>query len=226
MKVQNESSMKHTIRTYFVWLLALIALPSCLKEGDKTILVNDPQDIPFITEYLPQDLLDLFGEEHVYFGDQPPVVDMEFKSMHQYVATNLQPPFAPQPGQLSPITHYHKINQQYLQIADYISKTSEEKYCNVITPVYLTGRANNFTLYYHESPQTDGHPEHAVLLSGTFTPSGVRNLMYGYKILKYNDSIVPPTVYPVNSIFVFKDHDGLAEACTWYNDSLINPQTR
>ena len=217
MKVQNESSMKHTIRTYFVWLLALMALPSCLKEGDKTILVNDPQDIPFITEYLPQDLLDFFGEEHV---------DLEFKSMHQYVATNLQPPFAPQPGQLSPVTHYHKINQQYLQIADYISKTSEEKYCNVVTPVYMTGRANNFTLYYHESPQTDGHPEHAVLLSGTFTPSGVRNLMYGYKILKYNDSIVPPTVYPVNSIFVFKDHDGLAEACTWYNDSLINPQTR
>ena len=138
MKEQNESSMKHTIRTYFVWLLALMALPSCLKEGDKTILVNDPQDIPFITEYLPEDLLAMFGEEHVYFGDQPPVVDLEFKSTHQYVATNLQPPFAPQPGQLSPITHYHKINQQYLQIADYLSKTSEETYCKVISPVYLT----------------------------------------------------------------------------------------
>ena len=38
MKVQNESSMKHTISTYFVWLLALMALPSCLKEGDKRFL--------------------------------------------------------------------------------------------------------------------------------------------------------------------------------------------
>ena len=168
----------------------------------------------------------MFGEEHVFFGDQPPVVDLEFKSMHQYVATNLQPPFAPQPGQLSPITHYHKINQQYLQIADYISMTSEETYCKVISPVYLTGRGNDFTVYYHETPQTDGHPEHAVLLSGTLTANGIRNLMYGYKILKYNDSIVPPTVYPANSIFIFKDYDGLAEECIWYNESLVNPQNR
>lgn len=210
-----------------VWMvMALLALPSCLKEGDATILVNDPQEIPFVTEYLPEDLLSLFGEENVHFGDQPPVVDMEFKSMHEYVATNLQPPFAPQPGQLSPIMHYHKINQQYLQIADYISMTSEETYCKVASPVYLTGHGNDFTVYYHESPQTDGHPEHAVLLSGTLSSNGVRNLMYGYKILKYNDSIVPLTVYPANSIFIFKDHDGLAERCTWFNDSLINPQNR
>ena len=216
----KRSHIKHLV----LIALALIVLPSCLKEGDKTILVNDPQDIPFITEYLPEDLLNLFGEENVFFGDQPPMVDMEFKSMHQYVATNLQPPFAPQPGQLSPITHYHKINQQYLQIADYISMTSEENYCKVISPVYLTGHGNDFTVYYHEAPQTDGHPEHAVLLSGTLTANGIRNLMYGYKILKYNDSIVPLTVYPANSIFIFKDYDGMAEVCNWYNDSLVNPQ--
>ena len=219
--------MKYAFSKRFVWMmLVMLTLPSCLKEGDKTILVNDPQDIPFITDYLPEDLLNMFGEEHVFFGDQPPVVDLEFKSMHQYVATNLQPPFAPQPGQLSPITHYHKINQQYLQIADYISMTSEETYCKVISPVYLTGRGNDFTVYYHETPQTDGHPEHAVLLSGTLTAYGIRNLMYGYKILKYNDSIVPPTVYPANSIFIFKDYDGLAEECIWYNESLVNPQNR
>lgn len=219
--------MKYAFSKRFVWMmLVMLTLPSCLKEGDKTILVNDPQDIPFITDYLPEDLLNMFGEEHVFFGDQPPVVDLEFKSMHQYVATNLQPPFAPQPGQLSPITHYHKINQQYLQIADYISMTSEETYCKVISPVYLTGRGNDFTVYYHETPQTDGHPKHAVLLSGTLTANGIRNLMYGYKILKYNDSIVPPTVYPANSIFIFKDYDGLAEECIWYNESLVNPQNR
>ncbi len=219
--------MKYGIMKCLVWMaLVVLALSSCMKEGNKTILVNDPQDIPFITDYLPEDLLSMFGEENVYFGDQPPVVDLEFKSMHQYVATNLQPPYAPQPGQLSPITHYHKIDQQYLQIADYISMTSEESYCKIASPVYLTGCGNGFTVYYHEAPQTDGHPEHAVLFSGNLTSSGVRNLMYGYKILKYNDSIVPPTVYPANSIFIFKDYDGLAERCTWFNDSLITPQNR
>ena len=212
--------MKHMV----LLALVLLTLSSCLKEGDTTILVNDPQDIPFITDYLPEDLLNLFGEEYVYFGDQPPVVDMEFKSMHQYVATNLQPPFAPPIGTLSPITHYHKINQHYLQIADYISMTSEESLSKMISPVYLTGRGNDFTVYYHESPQTDGHPEHAVLFSGTLTTAGVRNLRYGYKIMKYNDSIVPQTVYPANSIFIFKDYDGLAEAFTWYMGPSNQPQ--
>lgn len=218
--------MKKAFLRVCVMVVSLAFLPSCLKESDTTILVNDPQDIPFITEYLPEDLLDLFGEENVHFGDQPPRVDMEFKSMHQYVATNLQPPYAPQPGQLTPVIHYHKLNQQYLQIAEYVSKTSEEAYCKVMYPVYLTGSGNDFTVYYHESPQTDGHPEHAVLLSGTLTVNGVKDFMYGYKILKYNDLVVPPTVYPANSIFIFKDYDGLAEACTWFNDSLIAPKSR
>ena len=217
-----KSEFLHKTTLAFSTLLICLTISACLKESDKTILVNDPQDIPFITKYLPEDLLNMFGEENVYFGDQPPVVDMEFKSMHQYAATNLQPPFAPQVGQLTPVTHYHKINQQYLQIADYISMTSEETYCKIVSPVYLTGRGNDFTVYYHEAPQTDGHPEHAVLFSGTMTNNGVRNLRYGYKILKYNDSIVPLTVYPANSIFIFKDYDGLAEICNWYNDSLIN----
>ena len=212
--------MKNGFVKQLVWMaLAVFALPSCLKEGNETILVNDPQDIPFITEYLPEDLLNLFGEENVFFGDQPPIVDMEFKSMHEYVATNLQPPYAPPVGTISPIMHYHKINLHYLQIADYISMTSEENYCKVISPVYLTGRGNDFTVYYHESPQTEGHPEHAVLFSGTLIHAGIRNFRYGYKILKYNDSIVPPTVYPANSIFIFKDHDGLAETFTWYSGS-------
>lgn len=219
-----KSEFLHKTTLVFGILFICLTITACLKEDDKTILVNDPQDIPFITKYLPEDLLNMFGEENVYFGDQPPVINMEFKSMHQYAATNLQPPFAPQVGQLTPVTHYHKINQQYLQIADYISMTSEETYCKIVSPVYLTGRGNDFTVYYHEAPQTDGHPEHAVLFSGTMTNNGVRNLRYGYKILKYNDSIVPMTVYPANSIFIFKDYDGMAEICNWYNDSLINSQ--
>ena len=217
--------MKQLYLKTLVWTaLVLLALPSCLKEGDKTILVNDPQFIPFITDSLPADLLDLFGEENVFFGDQPPLVDMEFKSMHEYVATNLQPPYAPPVGTLSPITHYHKITQQYLQVAEYYCMSSEETLSKKIFPIYLMGHGNDFTVFYHESPRTEGSPKHAVLFSGTLTNAGVRNLRYGYKILKYNDSIVPPTVYPANSIFIFKDYDGLSETCHWYHDSLVDPQ--
>jgi len=205
-------------------MVVALSLPSCLKEGDTTVLVNDPQEIPFITDYLPEDLLQLFGEENVHFGDQPPVVDMEFMSQHEYVATNLEPPYAPQVGGLSPISYYHKLRGQYLQMADYIGMNTEESRCRLVSPVYLTGRGNDFTVYYYESPQTEGSPEHAVVMSGTLTSSGIKDFIYGYKIMKYNDSIVPPVAYPVNSIFILKDWDGLAEVCPWFNDTLFHPQ--
>ena len=207
-----------------VVLLVMMAFTSCLKEGDhSSILLNDPQEVPLITDYLPQDLLDMFGEGNVNFGDQPPVIDMEFVSNHEYVATSLQPPFAPPVGTITPIKHYHKISQQYMQIADYYSMSSEETLCHYLSPIYLTGYGNRFTAYYFEEPDTDAKPVHAVLFSGQVTSAGIRDFMYGYKIVRYNDSIVPPTVYPVNSIFIFKDHDGLAEKETWFNESLLEP---
>lgn len=207
-----------------IMVLALMAFTSCLKEGDhSSILLNDPQDIPLITEYLPADLLQMFGEQNVHFGDQPPVVDLEFVSNHEYVATSLEPPFAPPVGTITPIKHYHKISQHYLQVADYYSMSSEETTCHLLSPIYLTGYGNRFTAYYFEEPNTDANPVHAVLFSGQVTSAGIRDFMYGYKIVRYNDSIVPPTVYPVNSIFIFKDHDGLAEKETWFNESLLEP---
>ena len=121
-------------------LMVLLAFPSCLKDGDgSSILLNDPQEIPLITDFLPEDLLTMFGEENVHFGDQSPIVDMEFVSNHEYAATSLEPPFAPPVGTVSPIKHYHKIVQQYLQIADYYSMSSEETNCHLLSPVYLTG---------------------------------------------------------------------------------------
>lgn len=216
--------MKRKASPPILFAVLLMVLSSCLKESDQTILLNDPQDIPPITEQLPMDLLNLFGENYVHFGDQPPIIDLEFKSLHEYVTTNLNPPFSPQPGQLSPITHYHKIERQYLQTADYVCMSSEETYCKVISPIYLTGYGDDFTAYFHEAPETDGHPEHAVLFSGTLTPEGIKDFRIGYKIVRYNDSIVPNTVWPINSIFIFKDSDNMAEASPWFHEGLLDPQ--
>lgn len=208
-----------------VLAILLLSFASCLKDGNETIVLNNNQDIPFITDFLPADLLSLYGEENVFFGDVPPKVELQFKSNHEYVATNLQPPYCPPIGGVTPVTHYHFLTNQNMQMADYYSMSSEEEHCHLITPVYLTGHVTTendslFTAYYMENVSTEGHPVHAVLLSGKLTPRGIRDFKYGYKIVKYNDSIIPPTVYPAESIFVFKDHDGLAETYTWFNDSL------
>lgn len=210
---------------FSVFSFFALSFASCVKDGNETVLLNNPQDIPFITDYLPSDLLALYGEENIFFGDVPPYIDLQFKSNHQYVATSLQPPYCPPVGSISPITHYHRLTNQYLQIAEYYSMSTEEQRCHLISPVYMIGHttAENdllFTAYYTETPSTEGHPVHAVLLSGKLTSKGVEDFMYGYKIVKYNDSIVPPTVYPAESIFIFRDYDGIADTCSWYDDSL------
>jgi hypothetical protein len=198
---------------------------ACLKEeGKSSILFNDPQDIPFITDYLPMDLLQLFGEENIHFGDRPFNLDMEFVSKHQYEAVLTSAESHPSVGTTSPIKHYHRISQKYLQIADYYSITQEETYCEIISPVYLMGSDTAFTAYYFEQPNTVGSPVHAVLFSGKKSDAGVRDFRYGYKIIRYNDPVVPSSVYPVNTIFIFKDVDGMAETELWFNDSLMPPQ--
>ena len=203
--------------------LVLSGFNSCLKEdGNSSILFNDPQDIPFITEYLPMDLLQLFGEENIHFGDRPFNVEMEFESRHRYVAVTTSAESHPAAGTTSPIAHYHKISRKYLQIADYYSMTQEEACCKLVSPVYLTGNDTAFTAYYFEQPATAGRPVHAVLFSGKKSEAGLKDFRYGYKIVRYTDSIVPPTVYPENTIFIFADSDGLAERHTWFDESLID----
>lgn len=229
--MRNMENKRHTRKWVALAVLVLVALSSCLKEGDDTsILLNDPQDIPLITEYLPEDLLEMFGEKNIYFGDQPPVVDMEFVSNHEYVAIVMDGPNHPQVGGVSANLHYHKLYNHYLQIADYYSMTSdelafEEYPCKIISPVYITGSGNDFSVYYYEESQTFGLPVYAVVMSGTVTSGGIKNYRYGYKIMQYNDTINfdPLAHYPLNSIFIFKDHDGLAEKEAWFDESLLEP---
>ncbi len=207
----------HCFKTVLFFALTVL-LASCMESGDDTILVNDPQNIISITEYMPKDLRDYFGEENVNFGDHPPKIDYSFSSKHKYVSTNLTTPNAPQPGQISPVIRYHKFHNQYLAIADYVARTSEQMPSNhydSVSPVYIIGHDSLFTAYYQEESHAAGRPTWAVIISGKITDSGISNYRYGYQIMRYAESPVPENVYPVNSIFVFEDENGLAEYNNW-----------
>lgn len=196
----------------------LFSLPSCLKENDKTILVHDPQIIPFITdERWTPELRQLFGEEHVNFGDLPPHLNCEFVSNHQYAATNLPYGQSPPIGSMTPIVHYHKFCNQYLQICQYHSMNSGENIQHIIDTAYITGHDNKFTVYYTETWSTGGTPTLAVIMSGELAETGVVNYRYGYQIIDYADEVIPGNVYPLHSIFVFRDPDELSEYVNWFH---------
>lgn len=205
-------------------LLAALSFSSCTSNDESTIVYPDPQIIPFLTDYLPMDLLEYFGEENVNFGDMPPKLDgLEFKSQHTYDTTNLNTPYAPQPGQQTPVIHYHKFTQQYISIGEYLSKSSEEVITHDIYPVYIIGDDNAFTAYYYETTTTGGSPTHAVLMTGKIGANGIEDYMYGYKIVRYNEE-VPANVYPAGTIFIFRDTDGISEYETWYVDESEETQ--
>lgn len=198
-------------------MVFLAGFTSCLKETpeNETILVHDPQIIPFIsdTTLWPQDLLTMFGEQYVNFGDTPPKLNLAFKiNRQQYVSTNLDPDESPAIGSISPLPHSHRFQDQYLQISQYTHSISLGGYTveNEIDSVYITGHDSLFTVYFHETFKNDGSPTHAVIMSGTLVDRGVINYRYGYKIVNYSDTIVPPNAYPLNSIFIFQNPDSLA----------------
>lgn len=197
-------------------ILLLLFLSSCLKEADETILVNDPQRIPFITDdRWPSELLELFGEENVNFGDTPPRLECEFKSNHQYVATNLPDGESPSIGSITPVIHYHKFCNPYLQICKYHSMNSGENTEHIIDTVYIIGYEKKFTAYYLETWTTIGRPTLAVVMSGELADEGIVNYGYGYQIVSYADDHIPATVYPINSVFIFQDPDHLSEYSPW-----------
>ena len=196
----------------------LCGLASCLKEANETILVNDPQQIRLLNEW-PMDLLDLYGEENVCFGDIPPLMDCGFRANHKYVGVQIDGMSGPPIGTLTPITRYFKFEDQYLSIAKlHCSQTNGEDVLRTIYPVYLTGskEKGTFTAYFCDTVPTPGRPVHRVVISGRMSERGIENYRYGYKIVEYLEPEAAGNVYPVNSIFVFEDADGLADFDDWY----------
>lgn len=199
-------------------LVFLMLISSCLREGDETILVHDPQIIPFITdERWSRELLELFGEDNVNFGDTPPLLDTlpGFVSKHQYAATNLPEGESPAIGSVTPVLHYHRFSNQYLQMCEYEGMNSSDGLRYVIDTAYVTGHDSLFSAYWLEAWSTGGSPVLAVILSGTLAQQGVANYRYGYQIVAYADEDIPYNVYPIGSVFVFQNPDTLSEYTHW-----------
>jgi hypothetical protein len=194
-------------------------MASCVKEADETILVNDPQQIRLLNEW-PADLLELYGEENVCFGDVPPIVDCGFKANHKYVEVQIDGMTGPPIGTLTPITRYYRFEEQYIGIAKlHCYHTNGLDVNRTIFPVYLTGSRDDgsFTAYFTDTVQTPGRPIHKVVMSGKMTERGIENYRYGYKIVEYLDDEIPINAYPLNSKFVFEDADGLADYDNWHD---------
>lgn len=209
-----------------VCLISLGCCTSCkkepiLKDSYETILDNDPQQIELLWDW-PQKLLQLFGEEHVFFGDVPPLLSCGFTTQHKYVEVEIDGMDGPPVGTLTPIYRYFKFEDQYIGLAHlHCFHTDGIDVHRTIYPVNVTGVRDEgtFTAYFTDIVHTPGTPVHKVIVSGRLTDRGIEDYRYGYEIVAYLDPIIPDNVYPVHSVFVFEDVDGIAEYDNWHEEN-------
>lgn len=211
------------LKAIVVCLIPLGCCISCTKdyfepEKSETTMVNDPQQIELLWNW-PQKLLQLFGEEHVFFGDVPPLLSCSFTTQHKYVEVEIDGMDGPPASTLTPIYRYFKFEDQYIGLAHlHCFHTDGFNVHRTIYPVNVTGVRDEgtFTAYFTDIVHTPGTPVHKVIISGRLTERGIEDYRYGYEIVAYLDPIVPDNVYPIHSVFIFEDVDGIAEYDNWH----------
>lgn len=90
--------------------------------------------------------------------------------------------------------------------------------------VYISGKDNNFTVYYcYQSVNKGVTATLAVVLSGTKTDSGIKDCYYAMSMINKTDD--PSRVFmSTNAYRIFKDGDGLSEWSTWTASARALPE--
>lgn len=112
---------KHFLSTTIV-LFSLMLLSSCLKDDpahNETVYYGY-QQIPNINEYMPQRLLEAFGDSHLYYGDEPPKIEGKYviNGFNCELNVIIDTLWRPRTG-LLPVTDYYDIFEQHKGIATY-----------------------------------------------------------------------------------------------------------
>ncbi|MBR1514781.1 MAG: hypothetical protein IJ622_10885 [Bacteroidales bacterium] len=109
---------KHSICIVTIFFGAML-LSSCLKDDPNTTVFYSHQHIPNINEFMPQRLLQAFGDEYLHYGDNPPRIEGLFLSKQRElytfdtVAESQWEPSTPVP----PSDIYFDILEQHFGIA-------------------------------------------------------------------------------------------------------------
>ena len=83
---------------------------------------------------------------------------------------------------------------------------------------FISGEGNNFTIFFNTNGK-DGNATYkmALVLSGTKTSAGIRNLEYAFVMLEKNDP--DNEKMDVGTYRIVKDGDGISEPTTWSSNA-------
>lgn len=144
---------KHLFKTILL-LSGLLLLNSCLKDDleDNATIYYGYQQIPNINDYMPQRLLMAFGQEHLYYGDEPPKIDGKYLvDSYIYEAfVKIDSLWQPRTGVL-PVKDYFEIYEQHKGIAKYIQNRPYNAQNGSL--IFLENSSNDSTMLLIEQNQ-------------------------------------------------------------------------
>lgn len=110
---------KHLFRTLALFC-GLAMLPSCMKDDPKNneTIYYGYQQIPNINEFMPESLLQAFGN-HIHFGDEPPKIEGCYVADNIFITDVIKAPGSPWLNTPTPIPtpQYFEFYEQHMGIA-------------------------------------------------------------------------------------------------------------
>lgn len=168
---------------------------------------------PRMDDVVPEEIQEKLDEYiPVYKGVNPPNVEGSFY-MDPNVAVYCEDNGF-QPGE-AVLSEYIRFSNQDMtkNTLDYEQKRSNSYMSG--TGAFISGSGSNFTAFFNIEGYTDDiYNKTALVISGTKTETGIKNLYYAFIMVEKGED--PENLLMQEGYFrVFKDEDGLSDAVSW-----------
>ncbi|MBR2606590.1 MAG: fimbrillin family protein [Bacteroidaceae bacterium] len=191
-------------------------------EDEKVIGLNgfiDPWNTAddLLTTVVPEEILEKINDHMpLYNGINPPSVEGAY----------LIEPFATVYCEDYPVSGYepgHVVNSERILFSNQDASKNTLDYNSVTTSgsweegkgAFISGSGDNFTAFFNtEGESSDIYIKTALVISGTKTSSGIKDLYYAFVMVEKGDD--PEEKLMDEGVFrVFKDEDGMSINCDW-----------
>lgn len=168
-----------------------------------------------LNNVVPEDIQEKLSEHMpIYSGVNPPNVE----------GTYYMDPFEVvycednnwDPGTIVQSYYCRFMNQNYIDnTIDFEDINEFGNGSDIGTGAFISGSGNNFTAFFNTIGETYGiATRHALMISGTKTSDGIKDLYYAFVMVEKGDDTNHPLM--AEGIFrVFRDQDGLSVNTTW-----------
>ena len=196
-------------------MLCMFALPSCTFNLGNPAVDDEEQVDQRINIVINAELLEkVKGYMTIYDGVNPPNVEGTFR-LDPYVYIYSSDGVFEAGHKILPYVIKFSNQDMTNNTLDYNGKhIGNDTYQNG-EGVFISGSGNNFTVFFNTVGESNGiATKHAVIMSGTITAEGIKNLRRAFVMLEKGPD-PDEMLMDVGTFRIFRDEDELCEPMEW-----------